>query len=127
MLCAAATVHARHNAEFRSHVAACNVEGHRIKFATVCKIIIRILLEIAYANYGAQHCVVVRCLRSDWDLGSLIVAETLMGLPAGMTLECARMSLRAAFTSGMAYVALSRCRSLDGIQVDDNSPAVRVP
>ena len=38
MLCAAANVHARHDAEFRSHVAACSVEGHRIKFATVCKI-----------------------------------------------------------------------------------------
>ena len=55
------------------------------------------------------------------------MAETLTGLPAGMTLECARMSLRAAFTPGMAYVALSRCRSLDGIQLDDYSPAVRVP
>lgn len=50
-----------------------------------------------------------------------------MGFSAGMTLDCARMSLRAAFTPGMAYVALSRCRSLDGIQLDDYSPAVRVP
>ena len=44
-----------------------------------------------------------------------------------MTLDCARMSLRAVFTPGMAYVALSRCRSLEGIQLDDYSRTVRRP
>lgn len=43
-----------------------------------------------------------------------------------MTLDRARMSLRGVFTTGMAYVALSRCRSLAGVQLDDYNTQARL-
>ncbi len=36
----------------------------------------------------------------------------------GLSLDKARIDLRKAFTDGMAYVALSRCRSTVGLQLD---------
>ena len=39
-----------------------------------------------------------------------------------MTMDRVRMALKAVFAPGMAYVALSRCRSLAGIQLDNFAP-----
>lgn len=43
-----------------------------------------------------------------------------------MTLDRARMSLRTVFVAGMAYVALSRCRSLACVQLDDYNTQARI-
>ncbi|KAI3437869.1 hypothetical protein D9Q98_000315 [Chlorella vulgaris] len=40
----------------------------------------------------------------------------------GLTLDLCRVSLRGMFAEGQAYVALSRCRTLEGLQVTDYSP-----
>ena len=46
----------------------------------------------------------------------------------GLTLDLARVSLRGMFAEGQAYVALSRARSMEGLQVLDYAPGcVKVP
>ncbi|KAK9836342.1 hypothetical protein WJX81_007050 [Elliptochloris bilobata] len=40
----------------------------------------------------------------------------------GLTLDLARVSLRGMFAEGQAYVALSRARSMEGLQVLDHAP-----
>lgn len=46
----------------------------------------------------------------------------------GLTLDLVRVSLRNMFAEGQAYVALSRARSMEGLQVlDYTANCVKVP